>query len=427
MRIDVLTLFPEMFAGVLGSSILRRATEAIPDPAAPDDADRVRPPVCAYHLHNLREWSKDQRHHKVDDAPFGGGPGMVIRSDIVWDAVSAVQAKDDAPPRRVFLSPQGRPLTQRVAEELAEKPRLLLLCGHYEGIDERALDRMRADGGLDEISVGDYVLSGGELPAMTLIDAVVRLLPGALGHAESAHQDSFSPGAQRLLDHPHYTKPREWEGRAVPDVLLSGNHAAIETWRQDQARQRTEQRRPDLLTGGSSQDQLPAVTLRETDPGGADGDAVALVHQAAFETDAEAQLTKALSAAGVDPIGVVAELNGEVVGHTVLSEMTLRDEQGIRGLLALGPIAVKPVYQRRGIGSALVREAIRQAKLAGVARLFVLGDPNFYGRFGFEPAGPLGYSNDFHDGNAFQVLTLRSGKRIPAGHVLYAEPFNALK
>ena len=426
MRIDVLTLFPEMFAGVLGHSILRRAAEAIPDPAAPDDPGRVRPPVCSYHLHNLRDWSRDPRHHKVDDTPFGGGPGMVVRPDVVWGAVQAVQGLDDTPPHRVFLSPQGRPLTQRVAEELATRPRLLLLCGHYEGIDQRALDRLREAGGLDEVSVGDYVLSGGELPAMTLIDAVVRLLPGALGHAESAHQDSFSPGALRLLDHPHYTKPRDWDGHAVPDVLLSGNHAAIQAWREQQARAMTEARRPDLLTGGGTDIPLPAVTLREADPGGADTENLVAVHRDAFDTDAEAVLTKCLIAAGLDTVSVLAELNGEVVGHAVLSELTLRDEPAVRGLLALAPIAVRPVYQRRGIGSALVREAIRQAELAGVTKLFVLGEPSFYGRFGFEPAGPQGYRNDFHDGDAFQVLTLRTGKRVASGHLDYAAPFNDL-
>ncbi len=281
MRIDVLTLFPEMFTGVLGSSILRRAAQDVPSPgsspgsfpgSSPDDPARVRPAVVSYHLHQLRDWSADARHHKVDAPPYGGGPGMVMQCQPIWDAVTAVTAMDPAPPLRILTTPKGLPLTQPLCEWLAKAPRLLILAGHYEGLDQRVIDRLHeppqvpsalpsppptpllseAEGlahsaGLLEISVGDYVLSGGELPAMTIIDAVVRLLPGALGHAESAHHDSFSQGVERLLDHPHYAKPREWDGRAVPEVLLSGNHAKIDAWRAEQSRQATRRRRPDLM------------------------------------------------------------------------------------------------------------------------------------------------------------------------------------
>ncbi len=240
LRIDVLTLFPEMFDGVLGSSILKRAAEPVAHPAKPDE---VRPPVVSYHVTNLRDYT-DNKHQKVDQPSFGGGPGMVIQCQPVWDAVQSVEAQDERPATRILLTPQGQPLTQPIVEELAQQPRLLMIAGHYEGIDERVIQKLAP---IREISVGDYVLSGGELPAMTLIDAVVRLLPGALGHQDSAHHDSFSPGAKRLLDHPHYTRPRTWEGMDAPEVLLSGNHAKIEAWRQAEALKRTQERRPDLL------------------------------------------------------------------------------------------------------------------------------------------------------------------------------------
>jgi tRNA (guanine37-N1)-methyltransferase len=247
MRIDVLTLFPEMFAGVLGSSILKRASETVAHPADPDD---VREPVASYHVTDIRDYT-DNKHSKVDQPSFGGGPGMVIQCQPVWDAVQAVEARDDRPATRILLTPQGEPLTQRIVEDFAKQPRLLMIAGHYEGIDERVIQKLAP---IREISVGDYVLSGGELPCMTLIDAVVRLLPGALGHEDSAHHDSFSPGAQRLLDHPHYTRPRTWEGMDVPEVLLSGDHARIEAWRKEEARQRTAERRPDLLEDPESGD-----------------------------------------------------------------------------------------------------------------------------------------------------------------------------
>jgi len=229
MRIDVLTLFPEMFPGVLNASILGRAAQS---------------GAAEYHLHDIRDWA-DNKHAKVDDRPFGGGPGMVMMCQPLYDAVLAVEEKDNRPATRILLSPQGQPLDQRRVEELASKPRLLFIAGHYEGVDERLIDELQPL----ELSIGDYVLSGGEIPAMALIDAIVRLLPGVLGHEDSAAQDSFAaqgPDGQRLLDCPHYTRPRQWRGRAVPEVLLSGDHEAVEAWRRNQMIGRTQSRRPDL-------------------------------------------------------------------------------------------------------------------------------------------------------------------------------------
>jgi tRNA (guanine37-N1)-methyltransferase len=240
MRIDILTLFPEMFAGVLGSSILKRAAEPIDDPAR----GFHRPPVVSYHLTNIRDHTQ-QKHQKVDAPPYGGGPGMVMQCQPIWDAVQAAEADDphQRQPLRLITSPQGQCFDQPMAEELAGHDRLLIIAGHYEGVDERVLDKLAP---IREVSIGDYVLSGGELPAMVIVDAVVRLLPGVLGDEQSAAHDSFSQAAGRGLDYPHYTRPKQWQGLDVPEVLLSGDHAKIEQWRREQAAQRTRDRRPDL-------------------------------------------------------------------------------------------------------------------------------------------------------------------------------------
>lgn len=234
MRFDLLTLFPEMYPAVLGASILGRAAQA---------------GIADYHVHDIRAWA-DNRHRKVDDRPFGGGPGMVLMCQPVFDAVTAVEALDPRKAVRILLTPQGEPLTQRRVEWFARQERLLLVAGHYEGIDERVIEELAPL----EISVGDYVLSGGELPAMLVVDATVRLLPGALGHESSAAEDSFSVGGGQegppLLDCPHYTRPRDWRGRPVPEVLLGGDHASIAKWRQDRRVERTRARRPDLLEPG---------------------------------------------------------------------------------------------------------------------------------------------------------------------------------
>ena len=229
-----------MFSGVLGCSILKRAAEPVANPADPAD---IRPPVVEYHLSNIRDFTTN-KHSKVDAPSFGGGPGMVMQCQPVWDALQAIEAADDRPATRIVTTPQGEVLHQRLVEELAAAPRLMILAGHYEGIDQRVIDRMAP---VREISLGDYVLSGGELAAMVIIDAVVRLLPGVLGHEDSAACDSFSAGADRLLDHPHYTRPRVWDGMKVPDILLSGDHGKIAAWRKAAALDRTRQRRPDLL------------------------------------------------------------------------------------------------------------------------------------------------------------------------------------
>lgn len=238
LRIDILTTFPEMFSAeppaALGVSIPARALAA---------------GLVEWFATDIRAYATD-RHQKTDDRPFGGGPGMVMMCQPLWDAVHAVEAADPRPATRVLLSPQGRPLTQALVEDLATHQRLLLIAGHYEGIDERVVQKLAPM----EVSLGDYVLSGGELGAMVLIDAVIRLLPGALGHGASASGDSFSilgiPGSRdhrRLLDCPHYTRPREWMGMEVPEVLVSGDHARVAAWRREQMLQRTRERRPDLL------------------------------------------------------------------------------------------------------------------------------------------------------------------------------------
>ena len=223
LRIDILTLFPEMFAPVLGTSIPKRAAEK---------------GLVSYHLTNLRDFATDA-HKSVDDKPFGGGPGMVMMCPVVFDAVEAIERQDPRPAMRILLSPQGRLFDQATAEELAKQERILLIAGHYEGFDERIVDGLKPM----ELSVGDYVLSGGELPAMVVIDAIVRLLPGALGAEHGAADETFAGG---LLEHPQYTRPREFRGAGVPEVLLSGNHRLIANWRLEQRKIRTQQRRPDL-------------------------------------------------------------------------------------------------------------------------------------------------------------------------------------
>jgi tRNA (guanine37-N1)-methyltransferase len=221
MKIDVLTLFPAMFAGPLDESIVKRARDS---------------GLLDLRLHNLRDYAHD-RHRTVDDRPFGGGPGMLLKPEPIFEAVESLSNEQT---KVVLLSPSGRQFSQAVARELAGAEHLLLVSGHYEGFDERVRSEL-AD---DELSIGDYVLTNGALPVMVVVDAVTRLLPGALGDEQSALDESFSHG---LLEYPQYTRPAVFRDLKVPEVLLSGNHAEIARWRQEQARQRTEQRRPDLL------------------------------------------------------------------------------------------------------------------------------------------------------------------------------------
>lgn len=226
MRVDVLTLFPEVFEPYMSSGMVGRA---------------VREEIVSLESINFRDFAQD-KHRSVDDRPFGGGPGMVLMCGPVFDALEYVESRVEGEPVRVLLTPQGERLTQSIAADLAKLPWLVMICGHYEGFDERIRTGIKAR----EISIGDYVLSGGEPAAMVLIDAVVRLLPGALGDEASAANDSFADGA---LEYPQYTRPREFRGMTVPDILLSGDHGKIAAWRREQSLCRTQARRPDLIPG----------------------------------------------------------------------------------------------------------------------------------------------------------------------------------
>ena len=222
-RFDVFTLFPEVFDPYLQASILQRA---------------IQRALVEVQLHNIRDWTTD-RHHVTDDEPYGGGGGMVMKPEPIFTAVEGVLGTAPACPV-ILLTPQGRSFTQSVAQELARLPHLAILCGRYEGVDER----VRLHLVTDEISIGDFVLTGGELPALVLIDAITRLIPGVLGDPEGAQDDSHASG---LLEYPHYTRPAEFRGWRVPEMLLSGDHARIARWRREKALLRTWQRRPDLL------------------------------------------------------------------------------------------------------------------------------------------------------------------------------------
>lgn len=226
MRFDVLTLFPDIFQGYLGQSLLKRAIDA---------------GLVDVRLHNIRDWSKG-KHNTVDDRPFGGGPGMVLKVEPVVECVEAVRSQDQDPGHLVMLTPQGRRLDQPMVERLAQHKRLVLLCGRYEGFDERIRLILEPD----EISIGDYVLNGGEVAAMAIIDTTIRLVPGVLGDEDSSVCDSFS-GDRRWLEGPQYTRPREYRGYESPEVLLGGNHEEIARWREEHSRRRTLERRDDLL------------------------------------------------------------------------------------------------------------------------------------------------------------------------------------
>jgi tRNA (guanine37-N1)-methyltransferase len=228
LRFDIITLFPEIFSGYLTQSLLHKAIEG---------------GLVEIVVHDLREWSTDPKHHKIDDRPYGGGPGMLIQVEPVIACVEAVQAMGPSPGQVILLTPQGKPLGQRLVEQLSLHPRLILLCGRYEGFDHRVLEILQPM----ELSIGDYVLNGGEVAAMVVIDSTIRMVPGVLGDETSSHHDSFSRG-NRLLEFPQYTRPREFRGWSVPEVLLNGNHEAIAAWRAAQSRQRTWMQRQDLLT-----------------------------------------------------------------------------------------------------------------------------------------------------------------------------------
>lgn len=230
LQIDILSIFPEMFDCVFDASIIKRAREK---------------GLVQINTHNLRDWTTD-KHKTTDDTPYGGGGGMVMKPEPIFAAVEAIKGEAEMPV--ILLTPQGRLFTQAVAEELARHDRLLFICGRYEGVDERVREHLATD----EISIGDYVLSGGELAAMVITDAVVRLLPGALGYEHAAAEDSHATG---LLEGPHYTRPPEFRGWAIPEILTSGHHAKVAEWRRRQALKRTLERRPELLAGAPLSEQ----------------------------------------------------------------------------------------------------------------------------------------------------------------------------
>ena len=235
LRIDVLTLFPQVFEPVLCSSILGIARQK---------------GLVSYHLHDIRDYTLD-KHGKVDDKPYGGGPGMVIQCEPVFRAYESVRAMDERPGRLLLLTPQGKRVTQDSVMDFSRSERLMLLCGHYEGFDERIREGLP----VEEVSIGDFVLTGGEIAAMAIVDATVRLIPGVLGNQDAADSDSFANG---LLEYPHYTRPAEFRGMEVPEILRSGHHGKIRAWRREKAVQRTRERRSDLLreedTNGDSTD-----------------------------------------------------------------------------------------------------------------------------------------------------------------------------
>jgi tRNA (guanine37-N1)-methyltransferase len=223
MEFDILTLFPRIFEGPLDESILKRAREA---------------GLVQIRVHNLRDFTHD-KHRVVDDKPYGGGPGMLMKPEPIFEAVEKLQRADSCV---VLMTPQGAPFTQARAKDFAGKPHLIIICGHYEGVDERVREALVDE----EVSIGDYVLTNGALAAAVIVDAVTRLLPGAIGHENGAADDSFATG---MLEGPQYTRPAEFRGMKVPDVLQSGHHGEVAKWREEQAKQRTKQRRPDLLAG----------------------------------------------------------------------------------------------------------------------------------------------------------------------------------
>ena len=243
MRIDIVTLFPQMFQGPFAESIISRAVER---------------QLLDIKLYNPRDYTED-KHHIVDDYPYGGGAGMVMKPEPLFETVEAVKALSETPSPVVLLTPQGRLFNQQIAQELAQHERIILVCGRYEGVDERVVEHLATD----EISIGDYVLSGGEPAAVVVVDAVVRLLPGVLGSAESALDDSHVRG---LLEYPQYTRPPEFRGWTVPPVLLSGNHAEVASWRLEQSLLRTLKRRPDLLAKATLGDKEKKILARLGEP-----------------------------------------------------------------------------------------------------------------------------------------------------------------
>ena len=244
MRFDVLTLFPDMFASYLSQSLLKLA---------------IQRGLVSVKLWNIRDWATSKRK-SVDDTPYGGGPGMLIMCPPVFDAVEAVQQDADQPGQLIMLTPQGRKLDQKLVEELAQQKRLILLCGRYEGFDDRIRQGLQPL----EVSVGDFICNGGEVPAMLMIDAIIRLVPGVLGDETSHKYESFSESG--LLEYPQFTRPREFRGMTVPEVLLNGNHGEIQRWQDQQSLKRTQERRSDLVPPGAGDEDKPKQPKRQRQP-----------------------------------------------------------------------------------------------------------------------------------------------------------------
>lgn len=343
MRIDILTLFPDAFTGPLDVSILRRAQAA---------------GLFSLHYHNIRDHAPGP-HHQVDDYPFGGGQGMVLRADILERAWTAMANEDPEPPHTIYLSPAGQKLSDTLARELATYPRLAFVCGRYEGVDQRFIDR-HVD---REVSAGDFIVTGGELPAMLTIDALVRHIPGALGDAESPEDESFADG---LLEHPQYTRPASFEGVDVPPVLLGGSHVAIEAWKAEQRLARTAARRPDLLPpldlSAERDVRIPNIgRIRD------------------FRWPGDLPATRALWASTgeapgpLDTPAALARLIERNPGLTLVAEAGKAKPQLLGAAIAgwdgrvatIYRLAVAESHRRQGIGSALLTELERRLRLRG--------------------------------------------------------------
>lgn len=375
MRVDVLTLFPQAFSGPLDVSILRRAREQ---------------GLLDLHLHNIRDHGEG-RHRSADDYPFGGGQGMVMRVDVLVRALDAVRAQDDLPAHVIYLSPQGQRLDDRLARELARERRLILVCGRYEGVDERFLEHC-----VDrEVSAGDFIVTGGELPAMLLIDAVTRHIPGALGDAESSQDESFADG---LLEHPQYTRPADYGDWPVPPVLLGGDHAKIARWQREQRLTRTAKRRPDLAPAapGSERPAFKAAGARIRTGEANDLEAVLALWASAGPgirlgiSDTLPELQRKLTR---DPdLFLVAHAGKRLVGAV------MGGWDGRRGHVY--HLAVARQARGNGLGAAIMAELEARFRLKGCSRLNLLVAPegatalDFYGRLGWQPTGATSFGKD---------------------------------
>ncbi|MGH3465082.1 MAG: tRNA (guanosine(37)-N1)-methyltransferase TrmD [Kribbellaceae bacterium] len=379
MRIDVVSIFPDYLAA-LDLSLVGKARKS---------------GLLDIRVHDLRDWTHD-RHRTVDDTPYGGGAGMVMKPEPWGEALDAIAPPDGpAQPRLLVPSPAGRPFTQELAAELATEPWLVFACGRYEGIDARVAEYAAGRMSVDEVSIGDYVLNGGEVAVLVMVEAVARLLPGVIGNPGSLSEESHADG---LLEYPVYTKPASWHGHDVPEVLLSGNHAAITAWRNEQSRRRTAERRPDLLArwaataGDAAAARVRLVPAAERDAG-----ELVTVLRAAFLTEAQAygvsstpplEETSGELARRIRSGGVWKAVLGERIVGTVRTSADPDDPQ----VLLLERLAIAPDLQRRGIGQALLTAVERTAgpEVAGF-RLTVgsIQDDNlrFYARAGYRETG----------------------------------------